>query len=444
MSDARLLFARADGTLFEHPTLRPAGMMFNAATPVRDLLPLPEGATLCQMPGCTAQGYDAKGTLRTLRAGKELAVGALLPTGYARLLLPGYTKAPGAADLPLFGYAAVATVRGALYVAAAPIDAPGTWDPSTYNTGDLPERVKARLAAAPDNALLAQLGTCALDYGCYTAQNIFYERWEGALPSSPTCSAQCVGCISEQLGDVPSPQQRMRLAPTPVAMAALAVQHLGGGPGRMISFGQGCEGDPLNRWRFVARAIRLIRDQLPIDDPCAGVINMNTNAWHTRGLEEAINAGLQRIRVSLFSAIDTHYAAYYQPRGYTFADVRRSIRLASGAGVHVALNLLTFPGYTDAQEEVDALLELIRTEGVHEVQVRTLNIDREMLLRAVPAPSGKELGIKKLLRLLHKAEVRVATHAWMSPPVPAYRPAERLDQAVPGQVNSAEVAIAKS
>jgi hypothetical protein len=439
MSDARLLFAHADGTLFEHPTLRPAGLTFGATTPLRDFLPLPEGATLCQLPGCTAQGYDARGRLHTLRVGRELAVGALLPTGYARLFLPGYTKAPGAPDLPLFGYAALAALGGALYVAAVPIDAPGTWDPAAYSTVDLPERVQTRLAAAPDDLLLAQLAKCALDYGCYTAQNIFYERWEGALPSSPTCSAQCVGCISEQLGDVPSPQQRMRLAPTPEAMAALAVQHLAGGPGRMMSFGQGCEGDPLNRWRFVARAIRLVRDQLPIDHPCAGVINMNTNAWHTRGLEEAISAGLQRIRVSLFSAIDTHYAAYYQPRGYTFADVRRSIRLASDAGVHVALNLLTFPGYTDAQEEVDALLELIRTGGVHEVQVRTLNIDREMLLRAVPAPGGKELGIKKLLRLLRQAGVRVATHAWLPAPITAH-----LDLAGSGYHNGAKEAIAKS
>ena len=75
-----------------------------------------------------------------------------------------------------------------------------------------------------------------------------------------------------------------------------------------------------------------------------------------------------------------------KPRGYTFEDVRRSIRLCADAGVHVAINLLTFPGYTDAEGEVEALLELIRAGGVHEVQVRTLNIDREMLARRCPPP----------------------------------------------------------
>jgi hypothetical protein len=418
MSEIRLLYARPDGTLLEHPVLRPAGQTFGEAVPLRALCPLPAGATLCQLPGCTAQGYDARGRMHTLRPGRDLAVGALLPTGYARLLLPAYRKEAGAAYLPLFGYTAVAAVDGELHAAFMPIDAPGSWEPANYNTPDLHARVEDRLAGAPDDPLLGQLARCALEYGCYTAQNVFYERWEGALPASPACAAQCVGCISEQLGDVPSPQQRLPFAPTPEAMAELAVAHLAGGPRRMISFGQGCEGDPLNRWRYVARALRIIRERLPLDHPHAGVINMNTNAWHTRGLQQVVDAGLQRIRVSLFSAVDDHYAAYYKPRGYSFADVRRSIRLCAGAGVHVALNLLTFPGYTDADGEVMALLDLIRAEGVHEVQVRTLNIDREMLRAAVPPPLGRPLGIARFLDTLRASGVRVATHAWMHDPQP--------------------------
>src|SRR5438309_1149947 len=110
MPDARLLYARPDGTLLEHPTLRPSGLSFSASSPLRRLLPLPAGTTLCQMPGCTAQGYDAGGVLRTMRPGRDLAVGALLPTGYARLLLPAYQKVEGAGELPLFGYTAVASV----------------------------------------------------------------------------------------------------------------------------------------------------------------------------------------------------------------------------------------------------------------------------------------------------------------------------------------------
>jgi radical SAM family protein len=417
MLHARLLYARPDGTLLEHPTLRPAGQSFQTLTPLTELRPLPEGSTLCQMPGCTAVGLDARGAPHTLRAGRDLAVGALLPTGHARLLLPAYRKIGAVDALPLFGYAAVASLDGELFAATTPIDAPGTWNPADYNTPDLQDRVAKRLAAEPDNALLQQLARCALEYQCYTAENIFYERWEGALPASPTCSAQCVGCISEQLGDVPSPQQRLTISPTAPALAALAVAHLSGGPRRMISFGQGCEGDPLNRWRVLAQAVRLVRERLPADHPHGGVINMNTNAWHTRGLAAVIEAGLQRIRVSTFSAVDAHYAAYYQPRGYTAQDVRRSIRLAADSGLRVALNLLTFPGFTDCEGEVEAMIELIRTGGVHEVQVRTLNIDLEMLRAAVAIPQGRELGIAAMLDALRGSGVRVATHAWQTEPV---------------------------
>ncbi len=337
-------------------------------------------------------------------------------TGFARVALPAYRKVLGCAPLPLFGYCAVAAVDGEPYAAYLPIDAPGTWDPSTFHTPDLRGLVDARCAEEPDNQLVIQLARCALEYGCFTAQNIFYQRWEGALPASPACSAHCVGCISEQLGDLPSPQQRLTAAPSPGALAALAVRHLAGGPGRIVSFGQGCEGYSLNRWKHVASAIRLMRVALPLDDPHAGIINMNTNAWHTKGLQRCIEAGLQRIRVSIFSAIDDHYAAYYKPRGYTFSDVRQSIRLCVDSGLHVALNLLTFPGFTDTEEELDALLGLIASTGVQEVQVRTLNIDREMLRDVVPSPNGRELGIGRLLSRLREAGVRVATHAWIEPP----------------------------
>jgi hypothetical protein len=417
MPRARLLYARPDGTLLEHQELRPAGQTFQSKVllDAQRWQPLPAGATLCQLPACTAQGYDARGTLRTLRPGRDLAVGALLPTGYCRLVLPAYDKTADAGYLPLFGYTAVAAVDGELRAAYLPIDAPGTWNPADYHTADLKARVDARLASSPDDALLKQLALCALDYGCYTAQNVFYERWEGALPASPTCSAQCVGCISEQLGEVPSPQIRLSVAPTSRQMADLAVAHLGGGPHRMISFGQGCEGDPLNRWRAVARAIALMRERLPLDVANHGCINMNTNGWLTRGMAAVVDAGLQRVRISLISAIDEHYAAYYKPRGYSLSDVRRSIRLCADAGVWVAVNLLTFPGYTDCDGEMDALMELVQTEGVHEVQVRALSIDREMFVASMPAPLGTEQGIEQLLARLRAGGVRVATHAWIDP-----------------------------
>ena len=87
----------------------------------------------------------------------------------------------------------------------------------------------------------------------------------------------------------------------------------------------------------------------------------------------------------------------------------RSMKFAPGASV--------FPGGSvdprDAEDEVAALLDLIRTEGVHEVQVRTLNIARELLRESVPEPQGRELGIARFLETLRASGVRVATHAWL-------------------------------
>src|SRR5579883_1327704 len=104
MSDWRLVYSDAQGNLREHPTLGPLGGTFGETRPLGRLLPLPDGATLCMMPGCTPLGRDGAGRHVALRAGRDYAVGALLPTGYARLFLPAYTKEPDAPYLPLFGY----------------------------------------------------------------------------------------------------------------------------------------------------------------------------------------------------------------------------------------------------------------------------------------------------------------------------------------------------
>src|SRR5579875_1831876 len=185
VSEWRLVYSDAHGELREHPTLGPLGGTFGGTRSLGRLLPLPDGATLCMMPGCTPLGRDASGELVSLRPGKDYAVGALLPTGYARLFLPAYQKEPDAPYLPLFGYTAVAARAGRLYAAALPVDDAATWRPADFSTPDLSRRVARLRDAHPDNRLYAQLALCAEHYGCYTAQNVFYQRWEGAIPVSP-------------------------------------------------------------------------------------------------------------------------------------------------------------------------------------------------------------------------------------------------------------------
>src|SRR5205085_10939083 len=147
MSDWRLVYSDAAGELHEHPKLVPLGGTFGDTRPLGRLIPLPDGATLCMMPGCTPLACDGSGRHVLLRPGQAYAVGALLPTGFARRFLPAYQKEPGAPHLPLFGYTAVAARNGRLYAAAMPIDHAWTWRPAYFNTPHLPSPV-ARLRTA--------------------------------------------------------------------------------------------------------------------------------------------------------------------------------------------------------------------------------------------------------------------------------------------------------
>ena len=74
--------------------------------------------------------------------------------------------------------------------------------------GELEAILDRRIESDRSNRVLAQVALCSREYGCFTAQNVFLERGEAALPVSPKCNARCVGCISEQEPDagLPSPQ----------------------------------------------------------------------------------------------------------------------------------------------------------------------------------------------------------------------------------------------
>lgn len=83
------------------------------------------------------------------------------------------------------------------------------------------------------------------------------------------------------------------------------------------------------------------------------------------------------LRVSLNSRPSRSVRKVLPPHGYTFGDVRQSIIEARSRGVHVAVNLLYFPGITDTEEEIEALIELFQSTGISLVQLRNLNIDPE-------------------------------------------------------------------
>ena len=415
----KLLFADERGQVYDHPELlalvndpQASPEMLGAGLPRDTARPLPPHAALQVLPGRKPVGLDpltgravelaeVKLGRRTVR---PLAVAAVLPPGWTRLALPAYRARAVAPLLPQWAYTAAAWDEDAeAHVAwSLHTDQRTHWDPAAHSTADLPAKVAALLAKHPDNPLYRQLQRCALEYRCFTAQNTFYVRDEGAIPASSGCNARCVGCISDQPPEgPPASHQRMDEAPESRRMAEIGIAHLGAAPGRtMVSFGQGCEGEPLTRGRELAEAITLMRKATQ-----RGSINLNTNGSLPKQLGWLIDAGLDACRVSLNSAHRPLYEAYYQPINYGWEDVRRSIALARQRGVYTALNLLTFPGVVDQEGEVEALCELVGAARVDQVQVRSLAIDPEQYLAVARGRSagGRALGMAELFRRLKRA-----------------------------------------
>lgn len=412
MSSApRLLFADPSGKVMEHPyltaTLRSGEEL---VAPRERPIPLPAAGKLVHLPGRLPVGIDPQtGELELVRemtVGRKTfiphAVGALLQPGYTRTYLPGEVKDETGPVLPQWAYTAAAWGKDGPVVWAIHTDKRKHWDPFEYSTPELKKVVTAHLKRFPDNRVLKQLKTCALVYRCFTSQNVFYCRDEGAIPASVMCNASCIGCISDQPADgPPASHERMNDGPGGNEMGEIGLFHLENAPGRtMVSFGQGCEGEPLTRWKAIEESIRFIRSRTT-----KGSININTNASLPDAMEALFNAGLDACRVSLNSAVKDLYEAYYRPNKYGFEDVERSIRVARKKGAYLALNLLLFPGVTDRRGEADALIRLITKYRVNQVQTRSLCIDPAQYIDIARnrGAGGEPIGIRKLLLELKAA-----------------------------------------
>jgi pyruvate-formate lyase-activating enzyme len=406
-SAAGLAYADAGGRIYFDPDARALADGGVVRAPRRDeLIPAPPGTVTAMLPGRTPL-IDDGGRVR--RAGRRTALSALLPAGFTRLLVPAYAPRPGAPTLPLFGYAFACVVDDELHVAAMRTDEADEWRPRYFAENELEGKIAERIARDPANRVLRQVGLCASEYGCFTAQNVFLACGEAALPLSPTCNARCRGCISELEPEagIPSPQTRIAYSASVEELTRVALAHFEEVPDGIVSFGQGCEGEPLLRAPVMAKTIAAIRAATS-----AGTINLNTNGSLPRSLGRAIDAGLQAVRVSLNSFRPAVYEAYYRPIGYGLDDVFESIRLARNAGLRVSLNLLTFPGVTDERAELEAAEAFLREVRVDMVQTRTLNIDPQTY-RAAVGPAVEPLGMRIALARIGERGVRLGnfTHA---------------------------------
>jgi len=404
VSAVGLAYAGAKGSVYFDAEQTPLADGGRVRQPERDeLIAAPPGTVTTMLPGRSPLLSEGSA------APRRVALAALLPAGFTRLLLPAYRTREDAPPLPLFGYTFACVVDDELHVAAMQTDASEDWAPRTFGAGQFEELVNLRCAEDPDNRVLAQVARCSLEYGCFTAQNVFLQRGEAALPVSPKCNARCAGCISELEPEAgfPSPQTRIAYEAPEDEVVRIALRHLESVPDGIVSFGQGCEGEPLLRSTTIARAIERLR-------ACthAGTINLNTNGSLPDALGTLIDAGLDAVRVSLNSFRPEIYAAYYRPIGYGLGDVLKSVRRAVAGGLRVSLNLLTHPGVTDAPEEIEAADAFLQTIAVDMIQTRTLNIDPEryFALTGRPAkPRGMRFALERLAA--HGARLGNFTHA---------------------------------
>ena len=73
-----------------------------------------------------------------------------------------------------------------------------------------------------------------------------------------------------------------------------------------------------------------------------------------------------------------------------------------------SINLLTLPGLTDEEEEVEAVIRLIDDTGIDMIQMRNLNIDPEWYLRGIGyRSSGRRLGTLQMMKCIHESHPQV-------------------------------------
>ncbi|MBP1728163.1 MAG: Radical domain protein [Deltaproteobacteria bacterium] len=411
----KLLYADAAGNIFDHPFLTMAGMSGTEAVLPEEieLIPLPEDSRLFTIPDTPPLAWDGKQqkfiTVSTVREGRRempvQAVSAFMAPGWLRTLLPACDYSRKRVQLPLWAYTAVGWDEESeqFVVAATRVDANENWQPRNYDDRQLDPLVRKMLGQFPKNRLLEQLSRCAIDYHCFAAKNLFYRRWEAPIPTSPVCNSRCLGCISLQPSDCcPSNHERINFVPTPEEIVELMLPHLLEAPEPIVSYGQGCEGDPIMQADTVAEATRRLKSAAG----GRGTVNFNSNGSFPDRIRLLCDAGMDSMRFSMNSVQEELYNRYYRPVNYCFADVVQSVKIAKERGLFTMINYLVSPGVTDSPAETEALLRFLAETGVDMLQLRNLSIDPDYYNREMGAKGGG-IGMYRLLQRIKKEFPRV-------------------------------------
>jgi pyruvate-formate lyase-activating enzyme len=421
-----ILYSDGSGNIFEDTSLQVVGRSGWDALPIPEdeWIELPEGGQLYELPGRRGIGIDVKtGEMRLCEKG--WAVAAFIPPAHTGFYLAAYETGPDAPTLPLFCYTAAGWLDDKFYVPAVRIEQDIRQDCEGYDQNKVELGVKETLKHFPHNRLVQHLANnCALTYHCPAARNFFLGRWECPIPSSPACNANCIGCISFQPLEegIVSTQDRLTFKPTAEEIVEYTVPHLESAPYPIVSFGQGCEGEPLLMWQTIREAIIEIRKHTS-----KGSINMNTNGSKPDAVKALCEVGLDSIRVSLNSVRKHIYEPYYCPNNYTFEDILESLKVVNSYGGWTSINYFVFPGMTDSVEEYEALRKVIKDTGLKMIQWRNFNIDPDWYLGKINVTdTGECMGVKQLQELIRE-EFPDLKYGYFNPPIERIKGNYQLD-----------------
>lgn len=411
-----VLYSDGQGNIFEDTSLYAIGRSGWDAYPVEadNWIPLPDGGTLYELPDRKAIGLDVKtGEMRLCEKG--WAVAAFIPPAHTGLYLAAFETAPGAPTLPLFCYTAAGWWNGAFYVTAVRIEADIRQECAGYDAAKIETGAQSLLTNYSHNRLVKHLmENCCQTYNCPAARNFALGRWECPVPSSPACNANCIGCISFQPENevIGSTQDRLHFKPTVEEIVEFTVPHLLSAPYPIVSFGQGCEGEPLLMWETIRDTIQEIRKHTD-----KGSININTNGSKPDAVKILCEAGLDSIRVSMNSARKSVYEKYYLPNNYQFEDIVESLKVVRQHGGWASINYFVFPGMTDSVEEYEALRSLIRYTDLSMIQWRNFNIDPDWYLGKINvSDTGECMGVKQMMELIRE-EFPNLKFGYFNPPI---------------------------
>jgi pyruvate-formate lyase-activating enzyme len=403
-----MLYADSQGRIYDHPYFRMAGFLGSSPADLKeeDLIALPGFSKLFYIPDCPPIGRDpATGEFKTVSeitidgmVTKCCAVAAFLEPGLVRTHLPAVDYDPKSYILPMWAYTAVGFKNEEYWAAGFRIEYNHKWDPMNYDDRKLVPAIRTYQREHGSGALVEHLINCATKNHCFAAKNLFLRRWEAPLPVSQTCNAACLGCLSLQPDlSCEASHQRISFTPSREEIVALALEHLNRAPEAIVSFGQGCEGEPLMEHRLIAESIKEMRRQT-----AAGTINLNTNGSLPECIQRLAESGLDSIRISLNSAQPELYRAYYRPKGYDFEDVIASISLSRDKGLYTMINYLVFPGITDQEEEIEAMMKMVKKTGVQFIHLKNLNIDPPLYMERMAGGGSQAMGMKKMAGLLKR------------------------------------------